>query len=829
MKSITSKLLISIGLISVVFLFLLLYFSYSLANKRINEVIEQQASMALKFNLAIRNYVGNHIRPVMYELVGKNEFVPEAMSTSYVSRSIFETVRTEFPEYIIKFSSKNPRNPINRAGPEENEIIDYFNDHPYLNKWEGIITISKKKYMATFNARRMEESCLRCHGDPENAPASLIETYGSVAGFNRPIGKVIGMDTIAIPITKISEKLWSELKNTFFMGAIGLLLLLCAVVMAIKMLVINRLTHISKHFAAAVEKSDFYQVNPIKIKGKDEIYDLASGFNILTEKLKSFYSSLNTKVKERTKSLEIVNEKLLQEINERKITEKELKDSENRFKTLHDASFGGIAIHDKGSILDCNQGLSKMTGFSVKELIEMDGLKLIAPEWRDSVMGKISGGFEDPYEVEGLRKDNSRYNLRIQAKDIPYHQRMVRVTEFRDITENKLAEKEKINAQKIVAEQKQLALVGQVAGKMAHDFNNILGIVMGNAELSLQFCKDAETKKALEIIFNQSLRGRNLTKNLIAFAKNQEPRQESFRIADKIDFVISLLKKDLAGIKIIKKNNQNMPELFADPGMIKHSLVNLFQNSIHAMGKVENPKIVIRTYQDKNNVYFEIEDNGCGIPEKYLNKIYEPSFTLKGSKDIEGVYKDDIRGTGYGMANVKKYIQQHKGEILVDSDFRMGTKFTVRLPVMKKEVPNEEKSEIFQYKLQTGKQILIVEDEKAISNIQKGLLTHGACKHKVDIANNGKDAIDLFEKNEYDFISLDYILQGNMNGMDVYRRVRKTNKKIPVLFVSGNIEFLESIKKLKQEDPYIDHVSKPYMNKDYVNSINKLLESVMKI
>lgn len=827
MKSITSKLLISIGVITALFSFLLFYFFYSLTNKRINEVIEQQASMALKFDLAIRNYVGNYIRPIMYQLVGKDEFLPEAMSTSYVARSIFEDVRSEFPEYIIKFSSENPRNPINQAGPEEIKIIEYFDKHPHLNKWEGIITIGEKKYMAKFNARRMKESCLHCHGDPKDAAASLIEKYGPVAGFHRPMGKVIGMDTVAIPITKISGKLWSEFKNTFFISAIGLLLFFVAVVIAIKYLIINRLIHISKHFSAAVEKSNFSQIKPIKIKGKDEIYDLAFGFNILTDKLKSFYSSLNLKVKERTKSLEIVNEKLLQEINERKITEKELIDSENRFKTLHNASFGGITIHDKGVILDCNQGLSEMTGFSVEELIGMDGLKLIATEWREPVMEKILAGFESPYEVEGLRKDNTRYDLRIQAKNIPYHGRTVRVTEFRDITESKLAEKEKINAQKTAAEQRQLALVGQIAGKMAHDFNNILGIVMGNAELSLQFCKDEETKKTLEIIFNQTLRGKNLTKNLVAFAKNQEPKQEFFKITDKIDLVINLLKKDLAGIEIIKKNNKNLPELLADPGMIEHALVNLFQNSIHAMSKVENPKIVIRTYQFENNICFQIEDNGCGIPKKQLNKIYEPSFTLKGSKDIERLYKDDIRGTGYGMANVKKYIQQHKGEILVESDFRVGTKFTVRLPIIKKELTREEKSEILKSKLKTGKQILLVEDESAVSSIQNRVLTHEPCNHKVDIAISGMDAIDLFEKNKYDFISLDYILQGNMNGMDVYRQVRKMNKEIPILFVSGNIEFLESIKKVKQKDPYIDHVSKPCMNKDYVNSINKLLGSVI--
>jgi len=89
--------------------------------------------------------------------------------------------------------------------------------------------------------------------------------------------------------------------------------------------------------------------------------------------------------------------------------------------------------------------------------------------------------------------------------------------------------------------------------------------------------------------------------------------------------------------------------------------------------------------------------------------------------------------------------------------------------------------------------------------------------------------MDLFNRTEYDFISLDYVLPGGINGMDVYHHIRETDKSIPILFVSGNIEFLESIKELKQKDINIDHVSKPCQNQDYVNSINKLLERTLAV
>jgi len=256
--------------------------------------------------------------------------------------------------------------------------------------------------------------------------------------------------------------------------------------------------------------------------------------------------------------------------------------------------------------------------------------------------------------------------------------------------------------------------------------------------------------------------------------------------------------------------------------MIEHALVNLVQNAIHATSLADSPRILLRTYCIGKNINFEIEDNGCGIFKKHLQDIYEPSFTLKGSRDITGSYQKNIRGTGYGMANVRKYVEQHKGSIFVESKVGSGTKFTISLPVIKKELTSEEKIEIKQEAAHFEKYILLVEDEVDISNVQYQILTHEPCNNKVDIANNGQVAMDLFDRNVYDLISLDYLLSGNINGMDVYHHIRKTNKTIPILFISGNIDFLESIKELKQKDAYIDHQSKPCQNKIYVSTINKL-------
>ena len=133
-----------------------------------------------------------------------------------------------------------------------------------------------------------------------------------------------------------------------------------------------------------------------------------------------------------TSFLAIKNKKARKEIH---LINKTLYESEQRFKILHDASFGGLAIHDQGIILDCNQALSDITGYSMTELIDSDGLNLIDPKYRDVVRNNIKSGYEKPYEVFGLRKNGESYPLKLEARNMPYQGKQIRVVEFRDVTD----------------------------------------------------------------------------------------------------------------------------------------------------------------------------------------------------------------------------------------------------------------------------------------------------------------------------------------------------------------------------------------------------------
>ncbi|MCP3874161.1 MAG: PAS domain S-box protein [Desulfobacteraceae bacterium] len=509
----------------------------------------------------------------------------------------------------------------------------------------------------------------------------------------------------------------------------------------------------------------------------------------------------------------------------------DLEKSEKMFRTLVETAPVGINEIDLDkNFVYTNKVFAQMLGFKKEK--EIFGKKLkdfTSSETYNDLSKKIKRiqreGTPGVYETQLLSKNGAPLDVIFNCTPVGFD--IGKVSKFiivvTNITEQKQSHKARILAQKHAADQEKHALVGQVAGKMAHDFNNILGAIMGNAEISILDCEDKEIRQALEIILEQTIRGRNLTKNLVAFAKDQEPKQEFFYINDKINLAISLLKKDLDSIRVRTDLEKNIPPLLADPGMIEHSLINLIQNSVHATSQVENAIIQIKAYHLEQTICIEIQDNGCGIPKKHHDSIFTPAFTLKGSNDISNAYSKNIKGTGYGMSNVKMYIEKHHGKISFVSDKDKGTIFLVQLPIRQEGLTHEEVIEVQKNTLQTHKHILIVEDETPISGIQSKVLSQMPFEHHVDIAENGQIALELLNKKTYDLVSLDYILPGNLNGMDIYHYIREKDKKLPVLFISGNIEFIESIKGLKQEDKRINHLSKPTTNKHYVETINELL------
>lgn len=209
------------------------------------------------------------------------------------------------------------------------------------------------------------------------------------------------------------------------------------------------------------------------------------------DKLRMATSQREAELTAANKQLEALNQQLIA--------------SELRFKALHNGSFGGIMIHDKGLILDCNQGLSDITGYENSELIGMDGLLLIAEESREKVMGNILSGYEKAYEAVGIRKNGTKYPLRLEARMIPYKGKHVRVVEFRDMTEIREKETELMKFATAVQQSPSIIMLTDTSGNIQYVnpvFSEITGFGVEeciglNASLLHSEAQDDGTSKAL--------------------------------------------------------------------------------------------------------------------------------------------------------------------------------------------------------------------------------------------------------------------------------------------------------------------------------------------
>lgn len=391
MRSISTQFLIMVGAFALLFSGVILYQTWSVTRADMEAMTAREGALALEFDLAVREYVRDTVRPAMEQHAGKDTFVVETMSSSFVARSIFDKVHKNLPNYVLKFSSDNPRNPVNRAGPEELKMIRYFRGHPELTRWTGRLTLDGKEYMAHLSPMRMEKSCLHCHGRPEDAPQALIAKYGNKAGFHRPLGDVIGLDMVAIPLDKVNAALAGEAAAHLATTAIWLILLFASAFMAFRHVVARRLKALTEHFRLAAAQAETTPLAPLEVTGRDEIHVLASSFNTLAERLRNFHVSLEQRVNERTAALAA-------EVAERKRTQDALQKEQRSLRQLLDMYEG----HRMLVAYELHDGVTQSM---IGALMNLEGTLRLLP---DQTPAEARQGFQTVGQLLRLSIDETR-------------------------------------------------------------------------------------------------------------------------------------------------------------------------------------------------------------------------------------------------------------------------------------------------------------------------------------------------------------------------------------------------------------------------------------
>ena len=318
-KSVGFRFLCIIAAFVGIFSCAVLYFSWSSSNVQMEEMLKDKAELVLQFDLAIRSYVTETIRPFAQEHTEEGAYIPEIMSTSVIARNVFDEVFKEYPEYVLKFSSDNPCNPSNQAGTGELKIIEFFNDNRSAKKWSGKVQKDGQDHIALFNARRMKEDCLQCHGDPKDAPASMIAQYGDKAGFHRPVGEVVALDTIALPVKKYQAAATMHAIEISLVMIVGLALLLIVVYCVFQRIVGRRLRMIADHFKSSEAMLGKLLILPSASYHDNEIDEIVYSYNKMVKHLDGTSTSIG---------------ELNKEMAEQKLIEKELSKRRNHLEGL---------------------------------------------------------------------------------------------------------------------------------------------------------------------------------------------------------------------------------------------------------------------------------------------------------------------------------------------------------------------------------------------------------------------------------------------------------------------------------------------------------------
>ncbi len=515
------------------------------------------------------------------------------------------------------------------------------------------------------------------------------------------------------------------------------------------------------------------------------------------------------------------------DITQRKQAELLLRESEARFKALHNASFGGIAIHDQGAILECNQGLSDMTGYTVDELIGMDGLLLIAPSFRPQVMEHIRSGYEKPYESMGLRKNNESYPVRLEARNIPYKGKQVRTVEFRDITERKKAEAEYETLVAQLNQARKMESIGRLAGGVAHDFNNMLGVILGHAEMALdQVADDTSLRSDLTEIQLAAQRSADLTRQLLTFARKQIIDPKVLDLNQTIKPMMVMLQRLIGeNIQLVWEPAEDLWPVKMDPSQIDQILANLCVNARDAITDVGS--MVIETgmktfdagycsqhagFVPGDFVLLTVSDNGCGMDRQTLDNLFEPFFTTK----------DTGKGTGLGLATVYGIVRQNNGFVNVYSEPGRGTTFNIYLP---RHTPDTDEIPVPLSPPATApsghETILVVEDEPGILKMTRKILEKkgytvlgaGTPTKALTLARECRTPIHLV---------LTDVVMPEMNGRDLAEKLLEFHPDMKLMFMSGytaNVIAHQGVL-----DKGVCFIQKPFSMTDLAITVRRLLD-----
>ncbi len=520
-------------------------------------------------------------------------------------------------------------------------------------------------------------------------------------------------------------------------------------------------------------------------------------------------------------------ESLHAEIAQRRRTEEELRESNERFQSLSENAPDIIyTLGTDGAFNYINPAWETILGHCREEVIGRTFIDFVNEE----DVKTYTDFFKQVHEGQGAMSDiimtllHKHGTTRVfNISGAPNQNSEGQVTGIvgllKDITEEQQLQRQLQQSQKMEA-------IGTLAGGIAHDFNNILGAIGGYSELALLNLHDTEKVKAhVSNVLKAGNRASELVKQILAFSRHIDPEKKPLDIAPIVKEVLKLLRAPLPSTIKIQQFIGNSGIVLADPTQIHQVLMNLCTNAAHAMrgtggilevslSKIEvDEKKMSQVADLKSGQYLQltVSDTGQGMDAPTLRQIFDPFFTTK----------DTGEGTGLGLSVVHGILKDHAGAISVDSSPGKGTTFRVYLPLVDKLAEIEEDAD---KEIPSGTEnILFVDDEYLLVDLSIEMLTH--LGYNVTGFSSSAKALDVFKNDPgaYDLVITDHTMP-DINGIQLAQKLLRIRPDLPIILSTG---FSKQIIAQKDGAKRIrGFIMKPFEMQELAASIREVLDNL---
>jgi PAS domain S-box-containing protein len=515
-------------------------------------------------------------------------------------------------------------------------------------------------------------------------------------------------------------------------------------------------------------------------------------------------------------------------------TESQLRESQERFQAISEMSTDyatSLAFAEDGSvgIEWMTESFEEVFGYSLEELegmggplamVHPDDAPLAAAQFERIKRGLIPGDFE----LRLVARDGTSRTVSSRSR---YYwddskRRVVRlISAYRDLTDQLKAEADKEVAEARLRQAERLESLGRLTGGVAHDFNNILAVVMNYA----QFLKDSlgsddERIQDVEEIAKAATRGAGLVRQLLAFSRHDVSRPEVFQINDEVKDLQRMLESSIGeDIEFDCIFGDGLPSIMLDRAHMQQIVMNLTVNARDAMPQggrliMETSSKVIDqtstwdpTLPLGNYVCLTVSDTGTGISAETLGHIFEPFFTTKGIS----------QGTGLGLATVHGLMKDARGMVTVYSEVGVGTVFRLYFPASSGVQSHSNDVEI-PLGIVSTKRILLVEDEEAIREVVKRSLTDAG--HLVTVASTPHEALALGPGGDFDLLVTDVIMP-EVSGPELAEKLAALGCSFKTLYMSGYTGEIATGRGLLRGDQAL--IEKPFLPRELICKIEEVL------